>query len=149
MGIDPSRLGKHYRKRLREETIAGKERVDSNLEARFILLLREARIPKWKLHAKIEPMGTGHTADFLWLDVPRRGSRVTRRNLAIFIDGGVHKLKLPEDCRRDNICTLLGVEWSVFRFADNQLELGVQCVKLWHQGDLLGLLTALREWRGP
>ncbi len=145
--IDPSKLGPQYRAALKNEKIAGREPLDSNLEARFVLLLREARIKKWKLHAKVEPMGTGHTADFLWLNVPFRGLRKTRRNLAIFIDGGVHRLKLAENCRRDNICSLLDAEWSVFRFADNQLELGAKCVKLWHSGDMVGLLEALRKWR--
>ncbi len=145
--VDPAKLGKHYRTALRKEKIAGKERVDSNLEARFVLLLKEAKVAKWKLHAKIEPMGTGHTADFLWLDVSLRKLRRQSRHLAIFIDGGVHKLKLAEDCRRDSICAMLAPEWTVLRFADTQLELGAKCVKLWHEGDLLGLLTALRTWR--
>ncbi len=149
MGIEMSKLGPAAHKAAKAKRAAGRPRLDSQLEGRFAYLLKEARVVKWKLHAKIEPMGTDHSADFLWLDVPFRGHRRVSCRLAVFIDGGVHKLKLAEDCRRDSICAMLAPEWTVLRFADTQLELGSQCVNLWHQGDLLGMLTALRNWRAP
>jgi len=147
MGIEASTLGKSYRKALKAEKKAGREPLDSNLEARFVYYLKELKVPRWQTHQQIAPLGTRHTADFLWLDCPSKQQRLNRRDLAIFIDGPVHGLKgrLAETMAIVNLCALLPITWTVFHFTDTQLEMGAECVWMWHQGELVTLFERLQR----
>ncbi len=146
VGIEAARLGKSYRKALRAEKRDGREPLDSNLEARFVYYLKELKVPRWQLHQPIPPLGTGHRADFTWSGVPPCHERFLKNHLAVFIDGPVHGLpkRYADTMRCVNLCSFV-TEWQVLRFADTELELGAQCVSMWHAGLMGRLVAKLRE----
>jgi len=152
--MDPSKLGKHYRRQLAKDAKAEgyQEPLGSEVEARFVVLLKAARVPKWHRPASgqndlARVLGTPHRPDFMWCGVEPRGQRKSRLHLAVFIDGRVHGLpgRLGDTLRCVNLCGLLPDAWTVFRFADDQLEVGAKVVADWHAGRMLRLVKRLRE----
>ncbi|MCZ6506835.1 MAG: hypothetical protein O7A04_02130 [Acidobacteria bacterium] len=151
--MDPAGLGRSYRAALLKQPKDSDAPLDSNLEARFSVLLKSKKVPRWtRPRSKDNPLalilGTGHRPDFLWTNQPTKGDRKTRVNLAVFIDGPVHGLKnqFGKTLRRVNLCSLLlGPEWTVFQFAVEQLELGADVVQDWHLGRLKSMIENLRS----
>jgi len=160
MGIELSDLRgqalEYARKEIAKQAKAGKP-VESGLEARFSLYLRELGAPparrNVKLNTLVEGMGK-HEADFLFwrksLGWPWNESKVEKEFLAIFIDGAVHGLKgrIDDSARRDNMATLiLPSEWTTLRFCETQLESGAQAVMAWLAGDLDEMIKQVSKKR--
>ena len=118
------------RKEIREaeaEKRPARAPLDSALEGRFVMLLKEAQVPPWErpstaANAFAMAVGAGHRPDFMWKLCRPAGERHRRLNLAVFIDGRVHGLRLEDTLRRMNLAGFLST-WTTLAFGEAQLEL--------------------------